>query len=368
MGLYGYIEHDGRVLRSIGSLTDDHDVSLFSHCKDEKFQISNARLLKRKNTYYAKNPYLEQILFFFAFLSKAIKLKPDVVYVHDYYLTFVGRIAKLVTGAKVVYDAHELTIVEKEEKVDFRTKLFFFLEKISIHSFDLIIAANDERARMMKEYYGLAVQPEVVRNIPDVKISHDLFSKDQLEENFQVLKNSSSSIYIYQGVVTPIRRIDLLVGEIAKIENAIVLIVGGGSESYIQELKNGFKEKGLENVHFLGKVDLKTLYSLLNISDFGLISYSDANLNNKYCAPNKLYEYSQFQLPMITTGQEIFHTTFKNFKIGLVRKGSDSEFLQELNEISNNENIKQEFEKFNKVYNQKEESLRLNQVISLLAK
>ena len=267
-----------------------------------------------------------------------------------------------------MYDAHELTIVEKEEKVDFRTKLFFFLERISIHSFDLIIAANDERARMMKEYYGLEVQPEVVRNIPDVKISHDLFSKDQLEENFQVLKNSSSSIYIYQGVVTPIRRIDLLVGEIAKIENAIVLIVGGGSESYIQELKNGFKEKGLENVHFLGKVDLKTLYSLLNISDFGLISYSDANLNNKYCAPNKLYEYSQFQLPMITTGQEIFHTTFKNFKIGLVRKGSDSEFLQELNEISNNENIKQEFEKFNKVYNQKEESLRLNQVISLLAK
>lgn len=367
MGLYGYIEHDGRVLRSIGSLSDDHEVILYAHCKDKNFQLPKASLIKRENSYYLKKPLLEQLLFFIAFLKKVIKIKPEVVYLHDYYLTFLGKVIKFISSAKVVYDAHELAMVEKGENANFRTKLFASMEKTSIGSFNLIIAANDERARIMKEYYDLPIQPVVIKNIPDVEISNDLYSRPELEEKFEILKNSTASIYVYQGVVTAIRKIDLVVNEIAKIKNSLVLIVGGGSDSYIQELKDGFKARGLENVHFLGKVDLKTLYSVLNISDFGIISYSDVNLNNKYCAPNKLYEYAQFKLPMITTEQEIFQTTFSGYKIGLVQKGSESEFLKELNEISNNEKINDEFEKFNKVFNQQEESLKLHKAISTLS-
>lgn len=368
MGLYGYIEHDGRVLRSIGSLIKDHEVILYSHCKDKNFQLENAEIIKRENSYYQKRPMLEQLLFLITFLRKVLRIKPDVVYLHDYYLAFAGKLINRLTSAKIVYDAHELTIVEKGENASFRDKMFAYLEKISIASFDLIFAANDERARIMKEYYNLEKEPMVIRNIPDVEISNDLYSRAELEEKFEILKNSTASIYVYQGVVTPIRRIDILSSKIAKIDNSLVLIVGGGQESYIQKLKEVFKSEGLDNVHFLGKVDLKTLYSVLNISNFGIISYSDANLNNKYCAPNKLYEYSQFKLPMITTEQEIFQTTFKNYKIGLVQKGSNEEFQKELQEISDNKQIDSEFERFNQVFNQQDESLRLNAAISSFGK
>lgn len=366
MGLYGYIEHDGRVIRSIKSLSTNHQVILYAHCKSKDFQLANARILKRETSYYLERPYLEQILFLISFFIKVIKIRPDLVYLHDYYLTFAGKLIRLFTSSKVVYDAHELVILETGEEVTFRMKLFAFMERIAIKSFDFIIAANDERARIMKEYYDLPVIPTVVRNIPDIEISNDLYSKLQLEDKFEILKNSNASIYVYQGVITPIRQIDKLVGEVAKIENSLVLIVGGGSESYIEKLKNGFYSVGLENVHFLGKVDLKTLYSILNISDFGLISYSDANLNNKYCAPNKLYEYAQFNLPMITTGQEIFQATFSKYKIGLVYNGHKSDFLTDLLKVSSNQNISNEFEKFNKAYNQRSESIKLNEVISTL--
>lgn len=33
----------------------------------------------------------------------------------------------------------------------------------------------------------------------------------------------------------------------------------------------------------------------------GIAVYDDSNLNNQFCAPNKIYEYAAFGIPMITS-------------------------------------------------------------------
>ena len=68
----------------------------------------------------------------------------------------------------------------------------------------------------------------------------------------------------------------------------------------------------------VGKVERLELYYLLKKSCAGIISYGFDDLNNTYCAPNKLYEYSFFNLPMLTTKQILFYKTFQNYPIGLV--------------------------------------------------
>ena len=48
------------------------------------------------------------------------------------------------------------------------------------------------------------------------------------------------------------------------------------------------------------------------------------NLNNKYCAPNKLYEYTQFNLKMLTTNQVLFDKTFQKFPFGMILSANTS--------------------------------------------
>ena len=114
---------------------------------------------------------------------------------------------------------------------------------------------------------------------------------------------------------------------------------------YIKYLKDLFEKNSLINIHFLGNLDLKSLYSILKVSDLGIISYSNINLNNRFCAPNKLYEYAMFNLPMITSDQVLFKRTFKKYKIGIIYNEIKN-IKKESYKLINN-NLKTEFKKFN---------------------
>ena len=57
-----------------------------------------------------------------------------------------------------------------------------------------------------------------------------------------------------------------------------------------------------DRVQFLGRVPRDTLDPLMRGCDIGILSYPARDLNNVYCAPNKVYEYGQCALPMAAIG------------------------------------------------------------------
>lgn len=345
LGLYGILDYDGRVLRSIGALKNSYDLTVYSHVKNNGFEIENVKIIKRKLGYYENNPTLSHIYYFFSFVFLAYKLKPKIIYVHDYYLSFTGMIAGFISGAKVVYDSHELLILKKDEKHGFRIRFFSFLERISIKYFSLIFSANEERAIVMKRCYSLKENPIAINNIPSFKQVNDFISLIDLENKFNFKKSDFKQIFIYQGVMTAIRDIDITISKIAQVKDSLILLIGKGNKEYIEYLKHSFKSNS--NVRFIGQVDLITLYSFLKIADFGIISYSNRNLNNKYCAPNKLYEYANFNLPVVTSDQRIFKRLFEVYKIGITIQPSDSDFCQSFSKFKELCDVEIEIKKFN---------------------
>ena len=94
-----------------------------------------------------------------------------MIYAHDYFTAFPSRISAFLTGALLVYDAHELIIPEENFRLGLRSKFFYWLEKLSLGRASLVIAANSERAELMKEHYGLSSAPIPIKNIaivPDI--------------------------------------------------------------------------------------------------------------------------------------------------------------------------------------------------------
>ncbi len=380
MVLFGNIENDGRVLRSIDTLKNKFNITIFSHCDSNKFKINNVKLIKRKSPNHKKN-LIELILYTIQFFKICFKKRYDIIYLHDYYLTFSVRIASFLFSTKVIYDSHELVISEKSYRNnDFNDKLilsnnsnsknyklkvldsfFYFFEKISIKNFNIIITANEERAYIMKNHYRLNKTPHVIKNIPKISIKNNLYNRSFLDKKFKELKDFNGYIFVYQGLINSKRNIENIVIGLSKIKNCKILLIGDGNQNYIKYLKKLFIRESLDNIHFLNKIDLKSLYSILKISDLGIISYSNFNLNNRFCAPNKLYEYGIFNLPMITTNQILFKKTFKKYKIGFIYD-KNKNIREEVFKLINN-NLKTEFKKFNRSYNQNQESSKLLNII-----
>lgn len=369
MGLYGRIESDGRVHRSIKALRDEFDVTIFAHCEDSDFFIDGVNIIKRRVDIFERNKKLEQVLYNLKLIWIGLKMKPDVFYAHDFYLPFSARLIQLYTGAKVVYDAHELIIPSPNAKIGFRAKLFYILEKLTVRRFQLILTANEERATVMQQSYNLKSRPLPVLNIIEKIDDSGLISQKTVVEQVPILGDfaKDSILFVYQGVVMKKRRIDLIIDKVARLKNAQILIIGGGDLEYISELKNHCLIQGFHNVSFLSKVPLKTLYSILKICHYGIISYANVDLNNTYCAPNKLYEYAYFELPMVTSSQELFHKTFEEYPMGIVLSQDFETFEAEFKMLEKRRNkLSEVFLEFGTRFNFENESKKLLKAVEAL--
>ena len=142
MAVYGPIQSDARVMRAARSLYEKgYEVSIISLNSDENFTsqwFSNIFLRDKRK-------YLSLLSFWYNTYRIAKSKDICLLYLHDYYMPLVGKIYKAVTRRKWAYDAHELIIPEKRSKTPLRMRFFALLERISIKSADLVIAANEER-------------------------------------------------------------------------------------------------------------------------------------------------------------------------------------------------------------------------------
>lgn len=118
-----------------------------------------------------------------------------------------------------------------------------------------------------------------------------------------MLKRDHSNIIrlVYQGDMSLVRRIDMFISVMKYIDGRFELLpVGDGPD--VQLLKQKVETEGVKDkVIFITKVPRDCLYDILKTCDIGIIAYPNKGMNNIYCAPNKLYEYTQAGLPIIAT-------------------------------------------------------------------
>lgn len=203
-----------------------------------------------------------------------------------------------------------------------------------IHFYKHVIFNEINRANIARVWYELAYTPSIIPNKPlyhprtkNLKIQDkDLFSL------IEKLKNEKR-IILYQGSLLADRNIQPIVEATREFSKDYVLILMGKDP---QNRIQGFKKINPNLIH-IPWVSPPNHLQITSWADIGIAFYDFDSLNSLYCAPNKIWEYSGFGIPIL--GQDLpgLEYTVGRNKAGLcVDINNKKRIISALKEIDEN--------------------------------
>lgn len=317
--LFGTLEFDGRVQRMVEVLNLlDARVWLVDIAPEKVLTTADCPGLKRISIPLPKRPgrvgrHLRLLL---AAIREARRIRPDVVVGADYFAAPASLLAARLTGAALIYDAHEL-LVPGDSRMSARHRFWYYLERLVVRRSDRVLAANEERARLMSEHYGLAKLPAVMRNIPPER--EPAWTEAEVLAAFPALTRRSpdEKIVLYQGHVSVSRGLGRFVEAFHHLpEEYRLVVVGDGPD--LERLKAAAQPlTAAGRFTAVGAVPNRVIGSVTRLADVGIITYPFKGLNNLYCAPNKIFEYAQAGVPVVATDQPPLRRMVDGYQIGV---------------------------------------------------
>jgi glycosyltransferase involved in cell wall biosynthesis len=240
--------------------------------------------------------YLEFVSrsFFHLLFSRA-----RIIVAHDLSALPPAWLAARLSGARIVYHAHELYGETNEVTAPMQT-IWRGLDRFFCPRVDALIAPEPNRARIYREEYGATSEPLVIPNYP---MYREPVASARLRDVLRERGIEPSGILLYQGLFDEGRCLHRIIEAMPMTPEGIVLVmIGRGFAAYTEHLLRRITELGLERrVVLLPFVPYRDLHAWSCSADAGILLYRNDCRNNYYCAPNKLYEYFQAGLPVITS-------------------------------------------------------------------
>lgn len=148
------------------------------------------------------------------------------------------------------------------------------------------VVCEFNRAWISRISFGLKQTPMVLPNKP---FKHPL--RRGLAND--LLKPSEEKIILYQGIITRERNLDGMCKAISSLKG-FKLVFMGKKTDYYEELK-----KKYPNIEYIGFAKSPKHLNVTSNAYIGLVTYEPQDINCVYCAPNKIWEYAGFGIPMI---------------------------------------------------------------------
>lgn len=255
-----------------------------------------------------------------ALAARMILSRPAVIHAHDVNTLATAWVARVVTHAKLVYDAHEIS-TSREGYSSFR-RMTAFIEGWLMPKAQGTITTTDARAKFFARAYGVA-RPTVLQNRPRYT---EVERTETLRETLGI--TDSAPIVLYQGGVQQGRGLALLVRAAQKVEGAYFVFVGGGR--LVGELEQLTQELGIEKrVRFIPTVSLDALPAYTASADIGVQPIENTCLNHFTTDSNKLFEYVMAGLPVVATQLPEIRQVVNGFELGLLVPSGDLDALAE---------------------------------------
>jgi glycosyltransferase involved in cell wall biosynthesis len=316
--LGGGIANDGRVIRSVRAISRIARVDLLClDARDEDRNLFDDNVEIHSLPAYDYRPaglagHLNLHRQFDGFAAKALSLGVsfDAVHANDFpTLKPAAEIARK-TGAKLVYDSHELfletvnqfyhpsglvkrlavpAIVWASRRIGRR------VERRLIREVDLFLTTNPHYAEWFVANYGVP-EPAIVMNVPE---RVEARKTDRLRERLGI--PGTDRIVLYQGVMNRGRGLTSLVRSAAGFDEGIrlVLVGRGPLESQLRMFGSAPDLEG--RVFFTGMVPYDELPPLTASADLGVLILSPMNLSKKLSSANKIFEYMAAGIPILAT-------------------------------------------------------------------
>lgn len=262
--------------------------------------------------------------------------KADVWHCNDFEMLLMGAIAKFTRPRlRLVYDSHEYQ-AERYGRSGIEKRFVQVVEKRIIKKADHFITVSKGIAEEYKRLYGIK-NPVIIYNSPHyvpIEKKNILRSKLGIPDD--------AKLFLYQGGFAVSRGMELLLETFEKMNDPKLHLVMMGSGTY-QTLIEEVAARS-EVVHFHPFVQYHDLIPYTSSVDVGVISTQNLCLNNWFCMPNKLFEYIQAEIPVLTNNLHDCRQVVKEWNIG--------EVIPEYSESSLEKAVREMAEKDLGIYNE----------------
>ncbi len=283
------------------------------------------KLLKRPyNTYRMNIPFKNGFLFyafynirlFFFLLFK----KADGLLSNDLDTLPANFIVSKIKKIPLVFDSHEY-FPEVPELIHRRKvrAIWLLIEKVLLPEIKYGYTVCGSIANIYKQKYNTNF--EVIRNLS--------FGRRDNFSPAPKLAKAGTKIIIYQGALNIGRGIELVIDAMKFIDNAVFVIAGEGDIS--GKLLEKVKQSGYEDkIMFTGRIPLNDLFGYTVQADLGISLEENLGLNYYYALPNKLFDYIQAGVPVLTSYFPEMAAIVKQYNIGYTTNERNPEKLSVL--------------------------------------
>lgn len=286
--------------------------------------------IKKEYCVHLLSPLFSKGMFFYlsynilAFCYLSFK-KTNIIYANDLDTLLAARALSFFKRVPLIYDSHELfTEVPELVKRPIKKGIWRFLEKWLIKGTDAAITVSASVAIELNRRYGVPF--EVIRNLPLKKSN---YSKE--------VSPTDEKVVFYQGALNIGRGLEKLIMAMQYLPQVKLRIAGTGDiDNKLAELSKFLQLE--TQVKFLGRVEPDALHSETLKATIGVSLEEDISLNYRYALPNKLFDYIQAGLPVLTSNLPEMEKIVNTYNVGQTINSNctASELAKKINVMLNN--------------------------------
>lgn len=226
--------------------------------------------------------------------------KPDVVHAHELATMLAASQIARRTGAKLVYDSHELETGRNGVWGVWELWLRSQAERRLIHRADRVITVSDSIGEHLSALYAIK-PPTIILNAPAIARQAMAASSENLRDRLGLAPGTPLAVYV--GSLTRNRGLEQSVESLRHAPEVHIAAVGPREPDIENKLKQIAGELAVsERFHLVDPVPYGEVTSFIQSADVSLVLIQDACLSYRYCFPNKLLESLLAGVPVVAAG------------------------------------------------------------------
>lgn len=219
-----------------------------------------------------------------------LRFKPHLVIANDWRALPIAHAARRACKSRIIYDSHEFASEEFADSQRWRLLARQHVVRIEgryIREADAVMTVSDGIADALAVRYDLP-RPTVISNTPAWQ-----------ETAFRPTGNSVT--VLYHGVIVPRRGLETLIESVALWPASYRLVIRGpaqgGFDQHLRALAGGLGER----VTFEPAVPPDQVVPAAAQADIGIFLLSNSTTHARFAMPNKIFEYVQAGLMVISS-------------------------------------------------------------------
>ena len=305
-----------------GQNSNSHDITIVSsHKKKENWDKS----WSNKMGIFSNIPFYFSLGF--RITRMGLRHQAKLIHANDQFVLLPAVLIKILTGSRLIYDAHELESEANGVSKKMR-RMTLIIERLSWRKVDYFVTVSPSIRDWYLTKYGNK-ENSVILNSPSVnpitsdstRVPSDYF-KTKYDLGDQV------KVFLYLGALEAGRGIPIYLEALSRTENDIAIIfMGQGSlESLIKQHPEFGKKLFLHE-----PVEHTRVTDYARSADYGLCLIERVSTSDWLCLPNKLFEYVFADIPVVTSNFPELSRVTHEHKLGISIAPTIQELVQVLN-------------------------------------